>query len=71
MSMLDKLKGLIKGHEDTASQGVEKGGDAIDARTQGRHRRHVDTAQQKMNDQLGTTREPPTPGDDRPPPPRP
>ncbi|WP_234435611.1 hypothetical protein [Streptomyces sp. NRRL F-2747] len=24
MSMLDKLKGLIKGHEDVARQGVER-----------------------------------------------
>ncbi|MCP3817956.1 antitoxin [Streptomyces sp. A3M-1-3] len=66
MSMLDKLKGLLKGHEDTARQGVERTGDAIDERTHGKHSRHVDTAQQKMNDELGT-REPPTPGDDRPP----
>ncbi|MEV6649921.1 antitoxin [Streptomyces sp. NPDC051219] len=66
MSMLDKLKGLIKGHEDTARQGVEKGGDAVDQRTQSKYSGHVDTAQQKINDQMGT-REPPTQGDDRPP----
>ncbi|GAB2666859.1 antitoxin [Nocardia goodfellowii] len=60
MSMLDKLKGLLKGHEDQGRQGVEKAGDAVDAKTQHKHRAQVDTAQQKLNDQLGT--QPPTDG---------
>ncbi|CAM5444522.1 antitoxin [Streptomyces abikoensis] len=54
MSMLDKLKGLLKGHEDTARQGVEKAGDAFDARTENKYQSQVDTAQQKINEQLGT-----------------
>ncbi|GJF31300.1 hypothetical protein KNE206_40000 [Kitasatospora sp. NE20-6] len=53
MSMLDKLKNMIKGHEDTARQGVEKAGDAVDAKTGGKYQGHVDTAQQKISDQLG------------------
>ncbi|MDX3853711.1 antitoxin [Streptomyces sp. AK02-01A] len=53
MSMLDKLKGLIKGHEDTARQGVEKGGDAFDRKTQNKYSGQVDTAQKKMDEQLG------------------
>ncbi|MEV4872775.1 antitoxin [Streptomyces syringium] len=53
MSMLDKLKGLIKGHPDQARQGVEKAGDAFDARTQNKYQSQTDTAQQKLNDQLG------------------
>ncbi|GAA4988004.1 antitoxin [Kitasatospora paranensis] len=53
MSMLDKLKGMLKGHEDTARQGVDKAGDAIDSKTGGKYQSQVDTAQQKMNDQLG------------------
>ncbi|MFG2717688.1 antitoxin [Streptomyces sp. NPDC048416] len=56
MSMLDKLKGLLKGHEDTARQGVEKGGDAFDARTGNKYQGQVDTAQQKLNEQLGSDR---------------
>ncbi|KOG85583.1 antitoxin [Streptomyces varsoviensis] len=58
MSMLDKLKGLIKGHEDTARKGVDKAGDAFDQKTQGKYSGQVDSAQQKLNDQMGS-------GDDR------
>lgn len=64
MSMLDKLKGLIKGHPDQARQGVEKAGDAFDTRTGKKHQRHVDTAQQRLNEQIG--KQPPT-GNERPP----
>ncbi|WP_405014598.1 antitoxin [Kitasatospora sp. NBC_01539] len=53
MSMLDKLKNMIKGHEDTARQGVDKAGDAVDAKTGNKYQGHVDTAQQKISDQLG------------------
>ncbi|MFJ1608678.1 antitoxin [Streptomyces sp. NPDC088253] len=53
MSMLDKLKGLLKGHEDTARQGVDKAGDAFDAKTGNRYQGQTDTAQQKLDDQIG------------------
>lgn len=58
MSMLDKLKGLLKGHEDQARQGVDKAGDAFDARTGNKYQSQTDTAQQKLNEQLGNR--PPT-----------
>ncbi|MFI1970260.1 kanamycin biosynthetic protein [Streptomyces cinnamoneus] len=54
MSMLDKLKGLLKSHPDQTRQGVEKAGDAFDARTQNKYQSQVDTAQQKLNEQLGS-----------------
>ncbi|MEU3222929.1 antitoxin [Streptomyces sp. NPDC006976] len=53
MSMLDKIKGMIKGHPDQARQGVEKGGDFVDKRTGGKYGKQVDSAQKKLNDQLG------------------
>lgn len=53
MSMLDKLKGMLKGHEDQAQKGVEKAGDTVDQKTQGKYSSQVDTAQEKLNDQLG------------------
>ncbi|MCU7826251.1 antitoxin [Kitasatospora sp. DSM 101779] len=53
MSMLDKLKSMMKGHESTAQKGVEKAGDAVDAKTQSRYQGQVDTAQQKINEHLG------------------
>ncbi|AQU67854.1 antitoxin [Streptomyces niveus] len=66
MSMLDKLKGLVKGHEDTVRKGVDKAGDAVDRKTGNKYKNHVDTAQEKLNEQLGSQQRP-TPGDDRPP----
>ncbi|MFJ1706073.1 antitoxin [Kitasatospora sp. NPDC088346] len=60
MSMLDKLKGMMKGHEDTARHGVEKAGDAIDEKTGNKYQSQVDTAQQKANEQID--RQPPTDG---------
>ncbi|MFF1452168.1 antitoxin [Streptomyces sp. NPDC058274] len=64
MSMLDKLKGMLKGHPDQARQGVEKAGDAFDGRTGNKYQSQVDTAQEKLNQQIG---EPPTRGDQNPP----
>ncbi|GAA0413800.1 antitoxin [Streptomyces luteireticuli] len=62
MSMLDKLKGLLKGHEDTAREGVDKAGDAFNERTGNKYQSQVDTAKQKIDEQLGNR--PPT--DDQP-----
>ncbi|WP_127354925.1 antitoxin [Actinacidiphila soli] len=59
MSMLDKIKDILKGHPDQARQGVEKAGDAFDAKTQNKYSGQTDTTQQKLNDQFGS-------GDDRP-----
>ncbi|MFI9025548.1 antitoxin [Streptomyces sp. NPDC053560] len=56
MSMIDKLKQMLKGHEDQAGRGIDKGGDLLDERTQGKYSRHVDTAQDKMKDQMGRDR---------------
>ncbi|MFD7450144.1 antitoxin [Kitasatospora sp. NPDC059827] len=52
MSMLDKLKGLLKGHEDQAEKGVDKAGDYVDERTQGKYQSQVDTAQDKLKEQF-------------------
>jgi hypothetical protein len=59
MSMLDKIKDMLKGHPDQARQGVEKAGDAFDAKTQNKYSGQTDTTQQKLNDQFGSE-------DDRP-----
>ncbi|MFI2204288.1 antitoxin [Streptomyces sp. NPDC020192] len=52
MSVMDKLKGLLKGHEDQASKGVDKAGDYVDERTQGKYSGQVDTAQDQLKEQL-------------------
>lgn len=58
MSMLDKLKGLIKGHPDQARQGVEKAGDTFDTKTQNKYQSQVDAVQRKMNEQIDADRPP-------------
>ncbi|GAA3020364.1 antitoxin [Streptomyces fulvorobeus] len=65
MSAMDKIKKMLKGHEDQTSKGVDKAGDMIDDRTQGKYRGQVDTAQDKLRQQFGTDRDQGTP----PPPP--
>ncbi|MFE1863435.1 antitoxin [Streptomyces anandii] len=52
MSMMDKIKGLLKGHEEQAGKGVDKGGDYVDQRTQGKYSGQVDTAQQRLRDEM-------------------
>ncbi|MFJ8477271.1 antitoxin [Kitasatospora sp. NPDC094011] len=53
MSVLDKLKQMLKGHEDQASKGIDKAGDFVDERTQSKYSSQVDTAQDKLKEQLG------------------
>ncbi|CAM5716850.1 MULTISPECIES: antitoxin [Streptomyces] len=57
MSALDKIKKMLKGHEDQAGKGIDKAGDMVDDRTQGKYTRHVDTAQDKSKQQLGADRD--------------
>ncbi|MFI8437256.1 antitoxin [Streptomyces sp. NPDC079020] len=63
MSALDKLKRMLKGHEAQAGKAVDKGGDMVDDRTKGKYSGQVDTAQDKLKQQLGDDRDqdgPPT-----------
>ncbi|MCX5583819.1 antitoxin [Streptomyces erythrochromogenes] len=52
MSMMDKLKQMLRGHESQAGQGIDKAGDYVDGRTQNKYSSQVDTAQDKLKDQL-------------------
>ncbi|MCG7208835.1 MULTISPECIES: antitoxin [Streptomyces] len=56
MSMLDKLKGMLKGHEDQAKRGVGKGGDMIDQRTGNKYQSQVDAAQKQADDYIDRSR---------------
>ncbi|QHC24230.1 antitoxin [Streptomyces sp. GS7] len=62
MSVLDKLKELLKGHEEQAGKGIDKAGDYVDERTQGKYTGQVDAAREKMREQFGKPE-----GEDRPP----
>ncbi|KUF13925.1 antitoxin [Streptomyces silvensis] len=53
MSVMDKLKQMLKGHEDQAGKGVDKAGDFVDDKTQGKYSSQVDTAQDKLKGQFG------------------
>lgn len=53
MSVMDKLKQMLKGHEDKAGKGVDKAGDFVDDKTQGKYSGQVDTAQEKLRGQFG------------------
>ncbi|TGB02550.1 antitoxin [Streptomyces sp. MZ04] len=55
MSVMDKLKQMLKGHEDQAGKGIDKAGDFVDEKSQGKYSSQVDTAQDKLKDQLGGT----------------
>ncbi|GHE06460.1 antitoxin [Streptomyces alanosinicus] len=57
MSVMDKLKQMLKGHEDQAKQGVDKAGDMIDERTQGTYRSQVDTAQKSADEFIDRNRQ--------------
>ncbi|MFE3517521.1 antitoxin [Streptomyces sp. NPDC059166] len=57
MSAMDKIKKMLKGHEDQAGKGVDKAGDMVDDRTQGKYGKHVDTGQDKLKQQLGSDRD--------------
>ncbi|RPK87493.1 MULTISPECIES: antitoxin [Streptomyces] len=57
MSAMDKIKNMFKGHEGHAGKGVNKAGDKVDHRTKGKHRGHVDTAQDKLRQRFGADRD--------------
>ncbi|MER7671373.1 antitoxin [Kitasatospora sp. NPDC096128] len=59
MSMLDKLKQMLKGHEEQGEKGIDKAGDAFDERTEGKYGSQVDTAQDKLKEQLGRDQDQP------------
>ncbi|MGW2630438.1 antitoxin [Streptomyces chattanoogensis] len=54
MSVMDKLKRMLKGHEQQADKGVDQAGDLLDEKTQGKYAGQVDTAQEKLKGQLGS-----------------
>jgi hypothetical protein len=60
MSMIDKIKGMLKGREETVRKGVGKAGDTIDRKTGNKYSGQVDAAQRKINERLGGESRPKT-----------
>ncbi|MEU5286992.1 antitoxin [Streptomyces sp. CA-278952] len=57
MSALDKIKKMLKGHEEHAGKGIDKAGDMVDDRTKGKYKGHVDTGQDRLKQQFGADRD--------------
>ncbi|MDU0479714.1 antitoxin [Staphylococcus chromogenes] len=52
MGIFDKAKDLAADHPDKVHTGVEKAGDALDAKTGGQHSEHIDRAEDLAKDHL-------------------
>ncbi|MEU3990348.1 antitoxin [Streptomyces platensis] len=53
MSMMDKIKSMLKGHESQTDKGIDKAGDMTDDKSQGKLKGQVDTGQEKLRDEFG------------------
>lgn len=58
MGMMDKLKGMVSGHEDQVKRGAEKAAEAADEKTGGKHTDQINTATEKASEQLGAQQPP-------------
>lgn len=59
MGLFDKAKEFLGQHGDKVDQGVDKAGDMVDERTQGKHAEHVDRAQDLVKERIGPNETPP------------
>ncbi|MGH9274293.1 MAG: antitoxin [Acidimicrobiales bacterium] len=50
MSILDKLKGLLKGKGDQVDSAIDKAADVADDKTAGKYTEQIDTAAEKAKD---------------------
>lgn len=53
MGLLDDIKAAADSHEDQVEQGIDKLGDAIDAKTDNKYASQVDQAQAFLKDKIG------------------
>lgn len=68
MGFMDKVKGLLSQNADKVDTAIDKAGDMVDKKTQGKYAQHVDKAQEaaknhlnKDNPQQGPSDQPPAP----------
>lgn len=50
MSFLDKVKNLVAKNADKVDTAIDKAGDLVDKKTQGKYAQHVDKVQQAAKD---------------------
>lgn len=64
MSFLNKIKGLVAKNADKVDTVIDKAGDLVDKKTQGKYAQHVDkvqdAAKKAARDQAGGQQVPPT-----------
>jgi hypothetical protein len=53
MGLADKAKDAMSGHEEQTDKAIDKAGDAVDAKTGGKHAGQVDSAQEKADNAIG------------------
>ncbi|MEW2478489.1 antitoxin [Mycobacterium sp. NPDC051198] len=52
MGFLDKAKSLLSQNADKVEQAIDKAGDIVDEKTQGKYSQHVDKAQEAAKNAL-------------------
>ncbi len=52
MGFIDKLKGMLGGHQQQANQGVDKAATVVDERTGGAHSAQVESAATEGTEEL-------------------
>ncbi len=52
MGLLDKIKGMVSGHEDKVVEGVDKATDMVDDKTGGKHTEHLQKVDDAVADAL-------------------
>jgi hypothetical protein len=50
--LVDKAKDLISGNKDVSKDAVEKAGDMVDEKTEGKYSEHVDKGQEAAKDYI-------------------
>lgn len=53
MGIFDKAKDALSGQQDKVDDGVEKAGDMVDDKTEGKYAEQVDHGQEMAKDKLG------------------
>jgi hypothetical protein len=65
MGFLDKVKDLVSKNADKVDTAIDKAGDLVDKKTQGKYAQHVDkvqdAAKKAARDNAGGTQQPPQP----------
>lgn len=60
MGIFDKIKDAAGGHEDEVNQGIDKAGDVVDEKTEGKYAAQVDQGQDFAKQQIGTPADAPS-----------